>query len=182
MTIVLSRADPAGIGAVTLALLFGLFNLIAGAWMLVQGIELRRTGKTLHPAARERPRPEPGHARPPAWFTVTARGACGPPATARAGVLAPPGDSAHATPALPLAIPLWLSGAVPCIGTVTAPLASPRTLAEGCGESTRGCGAVMSRPVTVRVCAGPTLSRLATLTEMGRGPSGIGASATILWY
>jgi hypothetical protein len=80
MTIVLSRADPAGISAVTLALLFGLFNLIAGAWMLVQGIELRRTSNTLHPAARERPRPEPGHARPPAWFTVTARGpACGPP-------------------------------------------------------------------------------------------------------
>ena len=39
-----------GIGAITLALLFGLFNLIAGAWMLVQGIELRRTEKTLHPA------------------------------------------------------------------------------------------------------------------------------------
>ena len=39
-----------GLGAVTLALLFGLFNLIAGIWMLVQGIELRRTGKTLHPA------------------------------------------------------------------------------------------------------------------------------------
>jgi uncharacterized membrane protein HdeD (DUF308 family) len=39
-----------GIGAVTLALLFGLFSLIAGIWMLVQGIELRRTGKTLHPA------------------------------------------------------------------------------------------------------------------------------------
>jgi len=38
-----------GIGAVTLALLFGLFNLIAGTWMLAQGIELRRTGKTLHP-------------------------------------------------------------------------------------------------------------------------------------
>jgi uncharacterized membrane protein HdeD (DUF308 family) len=38
-----------GIGAVTLALLFGLFNLIAGTWMLVQGIELRHTGKTLHP-------------------------------------------------------------------------------------------------------------------------------------
>jgi uncharacterized membrane protein HdeD (DUF308 family) len=37
-----------GIGAVTLALLFGLFNLIAGTWMLAQGIELRRTGKTLH--------------------------------------------------------------------------------------------------------------------------------------
>jgi uncharacterized membrane protein HdeD (DUF308 family) len=37
-----------GIGAVTLALLFGLFSLITGIWMLVQGIELRRTGKTLH--------------------------------------------------------------------------------------------------------------------------------------
>ena len=37
-----------GLGAVTLALLFGLFNLIAGSWMLVQGIELRRTGNTLH--------------------------------------------------------------------------------------------------------------------------------------
>ena len=39
-----------GIGAITLALLFGLFNLIAGTWMLVQGIELRRTGKTPQPA------------------------------------------------------------------------------------------------------------------------------------
>ena len=39
-----------GIGAITLALLFGLFNLIFGIWMLVQGIELRRTEKTLHPA------------------------------------------------------------------------------------------------------------------------------------
>jgi uncharacterized membrane protein HdeD (DUF308 family) len=39
-----------GIGAVTLALLFGLFNLIAGSWMLVHGIELRRAEKTLHPA------------------------------------------------------------------------------------------------------------------------------------
>jgi uncharacterized membrane protein HdeD (DUF308 family) len=37
-----------GIGAITLALLFGLFNLIFGIWMLVQGIELRRTEKTLH--------------------------------------------------------------------------------------------------------------------------------------
>jgi uncharacterized membrane protein HdeD (DUF308 family) len=43
-----------GIGAVTLALLFGLFSLIFGIWMLVQGIELRRTGKTLDPAAREK--------------------------------------------------------------------------------------------------------------------------------
>ena len=44
-----------GIGAVTLALLFGLFNLIAGTWMLVQGIELRRTGKTLHPVSPAQP-------------------------------------------------------------------------------------------------------------------------------
>ena len=43
-----------GIGAVTLALLFGLFSLIAGIWMLVQGIELRRTGKTLDPTVREK--------------------------------------------------------------------------------------------------------------------------------
>ena len=43
-----------GIGAVTLALLFGLFSLIAGIWMLVQGIELRRTGETPGPAAREK--------------------------------------------------------------------------------------------------------------------------------
>jgi uncharacterized membrane protein HdeD (DUF308 family) len=43
-----------GIGAVTLALLFGLFNLIFGIWMLVQGIELRHAGKTLNPAAKEK--------------------------------------------------------------------------------------------------------------------------------
>jgi uncharacterized membrane protein HdeD (DUF308 family) len=48
-----------GIGAVTLALLFGLFNLIYGAWMLVDGIELRRTGKTLHAAfGNKREEPE----------------------------------------------------------------------------------------------------------------------------
>ena len=35
------------VGAVTLALLFGLFNLIFGISMVVHGIELRRTGKTL---------------------------------------------------------------------------------------------------------------------------------------
>lgn len=39
-----------GIGVITLALLFGLFNLIYGAWMLVQGIELRQTGKTIRSA------------------------------------------------------------------------------------------------------------------------------------
>ena len=43
-----------GIGAITLALLFGLFNLIAGTWMLAGGIELRRTGKTLHSAPTPR--------------------------------------------------------------------------------------------------------------------------------
>ena len=43
-----------GIGAITLALLFGLFNLIAGIWMLVQGIELRRTGKTMDSALPEK--------------------------------------------------------------------------------------------------------------------------------
>ena len=44
-----------GIGAITLALLFGLFSLIAGAWMLVHGIELRRAGKTLHSIMPEKP-------------------------------------------------------------------------------------------------------------------------------
>jgi uncharacterized membrane protein HdeD (DUF308 family) len=38
-----------GIGAVTLAILFGLFNLIYGTEQLVLGIELRRTGKSLRP-------------------------------------------------------------------------------------------------------------------------------------
>jgi uncharacterized membrane protein HdeD (DUF308 family) len=44
-----------GIGAITLALLFGLFNLIAGIWMLAQGTELRRTGKALHTIPPARP-------------------------------------------------------------------------------------------------------------------------------
>ncbi len=35
-------------GAVSLALLFGLFNMVAGSWMLVRGIDLRRTDATLH--------------------------------------------------------------------------------------------------------------------------------------
>ncbi len=43
-----------GVGAVTLALLFGLFNLIYGTWQLVLGIDLRHTDKTLHPADREK--------------------------------------------------------------------------------------------------------------------------------
>ena len=37
-----------GIGAVTLALLFGLFSLIYGVSQIVSGVQLRRTGKTLH--------------------------------------------------------------------------------------------------------------------------------------
>ena len=37
-----------GIGAVTLALLFGLFSLIYGISQIVAGAELRRTGQTLH--------------------------------------------------------------------------------------------------------------------------------------
>ena len=42
------------VGAISLALLFGLFNLIAGIWMIVQGIELRRTGQTLDSALPEK--------------------------------------------------------------------------------------------------------------------------------
>jgi uncharacterized membrane protein HdeD (DUF308 family) len=38
-------------GAISLALLFGLFNLIAGSWMLTRGIELRRAGAKLHSLA-----------------------------------------------------------------------------------------------------------------------------------
>jgi uncharacterized membrane protein HdeD (DUF308 family) len=42
-----------GVGAVTLALLFGLFNLIYGGWALAQGIELRHTQHDLHTAVHE---------------------------------------------------------------------------------------------------------------------------------
>jgi len=38
-------------GAISLALLFGLFNLIAGCGMLTRGIELRRTDAKLHSLA-----------------------------------------------------------------------------------------------------------------------------------
>jgi uncharacterized membrane protein HdeD (DUF308 family) len=37
-----------GIGAVTLALLFGLFSLIYGVSEIVAGVQMRRTGQTLH--------------------------------------------------------------------------------------------------------------------------------------
>jgi uncharacterized membrane protein HdeD (DUF308 family) len=43
--VILARPD---VGVVSLALLFGLFNLIAGATLITRGVELRRTGKTLH--------------------------------------------------------------------------------------------------------------------------------------
>jgi uncharacterized membrane protein HdeD (DUF308 family) len=36
------------IGVVSLALLFGLFEVFAGITMITQGVEVRRTGKTLH--------------------------------------------------------------------------------------------------------------------------------------
>src|SRR5262249_11689523 len=39
---------PPGVGAVTLALLFGLFSLIYGVSEIVAGVQMRRTGKTLH--------------------------------------------------------------------------------------------------------------------------------------
>ncbi len=61
-----------GLGAITLALLFGLFNLIYGAWALVQGIELRRTRKTLHSvvkpgeATEDKPSPDHSPSRRPA--------------------------------------------------------------------------------------------------------------------
>jgi uncharacterized membrane protein HdeD (DUF308 family) len=45
-----------GIGAITPALLFGLFNLTAGIWMLAQGTDLRRTAKTPHPARPAQPK------------------------------------------------------------------------------------------------------------------------------
>jgi len=43
-----------GLGAITVALLFGLFNLIYGFWALVHGIEMRRTGQTPHSVAKPR--------------------------------------------------------------------------------------------------------------------------------
>jgi uncharacterized membrane protein HdeD (DUF308 family) len=43
-----------GVGAITLALLFGLFNLIYGISVLAHGIELRQTRKTLHSVLREK--------------------------------------------------------------------------------------------------------------------------------
>ena len=36
------------IGAVSLALVFGFFSIFSGATLITQGVELKRTGKTLH--------------------------------------------------------------------------------------------------------------------------------------
>jgi uncharacterized membrane protein HdeD (DUF308 family) len=48
--VLFSRPD---IGAVTLALLFGLFSLIFGVSEIMMGIQLRRTGQTLHEVVDE---------------------------------------------------------------------------------------------------------------------------------
>ena len=42
-----------GIGAVTLALLFGLFSMIYGVSEIVAGVQMRQTGKTLHSVLQE---------------------------------------------------------------------------------------------------------------------------------
>jgi uncharacterized membrane protein HdeD (DUF308 family) len=44
-----------GIGAVTLALLFGLYNLVYGIWALTQGIDLRRAHHTVDSLVGEQP-------------------------------------------------------------------------------------------------------------------------------
>jgi uncharacterized membrane protein HdeD (DUF308 family) len=41
------------IGAVTLALLFGLYSLIYGVSEIVLGVQLRQTGRTLQPALHQ---------------------------------------------------------------------------------------------------------------------------------
>ena len=45
-----------GVGAVTLALLFGLFNLVYGFWALIEGIDLRRAHRTVDSLVDEKPR------------------------------------------------------------------------------------------------------------------------------
>jgi uncharacterized membrane protein HdeD (DUF308 family) len=39
------------IGALSLALIFGFFNLFSGIMLITRGVEIRRTGKTLHTIA-----------------------------------------------------------------------------------------------------------------------------------
>ncbi len=45
-----------GVGAVTLALLFGLFNLVYGFWALIEGIDLRRAHRTVDSLVDEQAR------------------------------------------------------------------------------------------------------------------------------
>ena len=49
------------VGAVTLALLFGLYSLIFGVSEITLGIELRRSGKDLHTVMQDGARPENTH-------------------------------------------------------------------------------------------------------------------------
>jgi uncharacterized membrane protein HdeD (DUF308 family) len=44
------------VGVVTLALLFGLFSIIAGLTMITQGVEVRHTGKTLRSVLPQAPK------------------------------------------------------------------------------------------------------------------------------
>jgi len=44
-----------GMGAVSLALVFGLFNLVYGTWAVMEGIELRRTQRSLDAPSAGRP-------------------------------------------------------------------------------------------------------------------------------
>jgi uncharacterized membrane protein HdeD (DUF308 family) len=45
-----------GVGAVTMAMLFGLFNLVYGFWALIEGIDLRRAHRTVDSLIDEQPR------------------------------------------------------------------------------------------------------------------------------
>jgi hypothetical protein len=51
------------IGAFTLALLFGLFSMIYGVSEIVAGVQMRRTGKTLHAVLQDAAGNQPGHGR-----------------------------------------------------------------------------------------------------------------------
>jgi uncharacterized membrane protein HdeD (DUF308 family) len=43
-----------GIGAIALAILFGLYNLIYGTWLFVAGLDLRHADKALHPVHQDK--------------------------------------------------------------------------------------------------------------------------------
>jgi uncharacterized membrane protein HdeD (DUF308 family) len=48
--VLFSRPD---VGAVTLALLYGLFSLTYGSSQIVMGVQARRTGQTLHSVMKD---------------------------------------------------------------------------------------------------------------------------------